>query len=60
MCISDLHNISIDELFGRDSTLERKLECIKVALADLSDEKQQEVLVVLIDYTYFIKKHFIK
>ncbi|HDR4106741.1 TPA: DNA-binding protein, partial [Bacillus anthracis] len=43
MCISDLHNISIDELFGRDSTLERKLECIKVALADLSDEKQQEV-----------------
>ncbi|QKH05193.1 helix-turn-helix transcriptional regulator (plasmid) [Bacillus cereus] len=60
MRIAELHNISIDELFGRNNPLESKLESIKVALADLPAEKQQEALDVLIDYTYFIKKHFSK
>ncbi|MBJ8154333.1 helix-turn-helix transcriptional regulator [Bacillus cereus] len=60
MRIAELHNITIDELFGRNNPLERKLESIKVALADLPADKQQEALDVLIDYTYFIKKHFSK
>ncbi|KXH80314.1 DNA-binding protein [Bacillus cereus] len=60
MRIAELHNITIDELFARNNPLERILESIKVALADLPAEKQQEALDVLIDYTYFIKKHFIK
>lgn len=60
MRIEELHNITIDELFGRNNPLESKLESIKVALADLPAEKQQEALDVLIDYTYFIRKHFIK
>ncbi|EMK2598541.1 helix-turn-helix transcriptional regulator [Bacillus cereus] len=60
MRIAELHNISIDELFGRSNPLESKLESIKVALSDLPTEKQQEALDILIDYTYFIKKHFIK
>lgn len=60
MRIAELHIISIDELFGRNSTLESKSKSIQVALADLTDEKQQEALDVLINYTYFIKKQFIK
>ena len=60
MSIADLYNVSIDELFGRDAPLESKLESIKVALADLPAEKQQEALDILIDYTYVIKKHFTK
>lgn len=59
MRIAELHNITIDELFARNNPLERILESNKVALADLPAEKQQEA-DVLIDYTYFIKKHFIK
>ena len=55
MRIAELHNIFIDELFGRNNPLESKLESIKVALADLPAEKQQEALDNLIDYTYFIK-----
>ncbi|EJV76921.1 helix-turn-helix transcriptional regulator [Bacillus mycoides] len=60
MSIADLYNVSIDELFGRNAPLESKLESIKVAASDLSPQKQQEVLDVLIDYTNFIKKHFTK
>ncbi|AFQ19778.1 hypothetical protein BTG_32208 (plasmid) [Bacillus thuringiensis HD-771] len=60
MKLADLHNVSIDELFGQNAPLESKLESIKVAVSDLPPHKQQEVLEVLIDYTYFIKKHFTK
>ncbi|PDY68785.1 DNA-binding protein [Bacillus cereus] len=52
--------VPLDELFGRNAPLESKLELIKVAISDLPPQKQQEVLEVLIDYTYFIKKHFTK
>lgn len=44
----------IDEI----TPLESKLESIKVAFADLPVEKK--VLDILIDYTYIIKKRFIK
>ncbi|WOA60646.1 helix-turn-helix domain-containing protein [Bacillus mycoides] len=60
MNLAEIYNVSIDELFGRNAPLESKLELIKVAVSDLPLQKQQEVLEVLIDYTYFIKKHFAK
>lgn len=60
MKIADLHNVSIDELFGRNAPLESKLESIKVAISDIPPHKQHEVLDVLVEYTYFIKKHFTK
>lgn len=57
---AELYNISIDRLFEQNAPLQRNLESIKVALADLPVKRQQESLDVLIDYSYFIKKHFTK
>ncbi len=59
MQIADIRNIYIYKYLARNNPLESKLESIKVALADISAEKQQKALDVLIDYTYFIKKHFL-
>ncbi len=59
MQIANIQNIYIYEFFGMNNPLESKLESIKIALADISAEKQQKALDVLIDYTYFIKKHFL-
>ncbi len=59
MQIADIRNIYIYKYLVRNNPLESKLESIKVALADISAEKQQKALDVLIDYTYFIKKHFL-
>lgn len=60
MNLAEIYNVSIDELFGRNAPLESKLEQIKVAISDLPLQKQQKVLELIIDYTYFIKKHFTK
>ncbi|MFJ1144179.1 helix-turn-helix transcriptional regulator, partial [Bacillus thuringiensis] len=56
--LAEIHNDTIDELFGRNEPLESKLELIKVEISELPPQKQQEVLKIFIEYNYFIKKHF--
>ncbi|MED1302648.1 transcriptional regulator [[Bacillus thuringiensis] serovar konkukian] len=58
--IANLYNISTDALFGRKTPIENHLELIKVSLADLPIEEQHKAIDILIDYTSFIKKHFVK
>ncbi|PFM44309.1 transcriptional regulator [Bacillus cereus] len=57
--ISDLYNISIDNLVGRTYRIEPQFEVIKDQIKDLHPEKQKRALNLLVEQAYLIKKYFI-
>lgn len=56
--ISDLYNISLDNLVGRKYRIPPQVEVIQRQLSDLDTEPQKKAWNLLVEYTYLIKKYF--
>lgn len=56
--ISDLYNISLDNLVGREYRIPPQVEVILDQISNLDTEPQKKALNLLVEYTYLIKKYF--
>ncbi|MDR4986168.1 helix-turn-helix transcriptional regulator [Bacillus cereus] len=56
--ISDLYNISLDNLVGRTYRMPPQFEVILDQISVLDTEPQKKALNLLVEYTYLIKKYF--
>ncbi|HDR3493907.1 MULTISPECIES: helix-turn-helix domain-containing protein [Bacillus cereus group] len=57
--ISDLYNVSIDNLVGRNYRVPPQVDVILHQISELDTEPQKKALNLLVEYTYLIKKYFI-
>ncbi|MEC2943412.1 helix-turn-helix transcriptional regulator [Bacillus cereus] len=56
--LSDLYNISLDNLVGREYRIPPQVEVILDQISALDTEPQKKALNLLVEYTYLIKKYF--
>lgn len=56
--ISNLYNVSLDNLVGREYRIPPQVEVIMKQLSDLDTEPQKKAWNLLVEYTYLIKKYF--
>lgn len=56
--LSDIYNVSLDNLVGREYRIPPQFEVILDQISDLDTEPKKKALNLLVEYTYLIKKYF--
>ncbi|MEC3228185.1 helix-turn-helix transcriptional regulator [Bacillus thuringiensis] len=56
--LSDIYNVSLDNLVGRGYRMPPQFEVILDQISDLDTEPKKKALNLLVEYTYLIKKYF--
>ncbi|AID50227.1 TPA: helix-turn-helix domain-containing protein [Bacillus thuringiensis] len=56
--LSDIYNVSLDNLVGRTYRMPPQFEVILDQISDLDTEPKKKALNLLVEYTYLIKKYF--
>ncbi|OUA60391.1 helix-turn-helix domain-containing protein [Bacillus thuringiensis] len=56
--LSDIYNVSLDNLVGREYRMPPQFEVILDQISDLDTEPKKKALNLLVEYTYLIKKYF--